>query len=214
MDTSFLEGKREVSAEWHLKQVVKWLNFDDGRKLDQVLVYASVELRCAIERSIFETLLVVKGKLTPDEEKRCQSKDGIFALMREVDPVYRKTFEFTEIYVSITQTPFKVKILDTAYLTRMWQRLSKYCHQQLKPQESFNSPNREFQKKGFKLIREIINYYYDLQDTKGAYMLPSSMQPEVFAVYNDFINGRIDKQQTKIRLNLMLPVLDTRKKYL
>ena len=38
MDVLFLTNKREVSAEWHLKQVLKWLDFDNGRELDNVLV--------------------------------------------------------------------------------------------------------------------------------------------------------------------------------
>lgn len=115
MDTSFLEKPRQVTAEWHLRQVMKWLEYDNGRELDNVLVYASFELRCAIERTIFENLLLVKEKLTPEEQKRCRSKEGMLDLMRESDSLYRKTFEFTKMFFSIVLGVNKIKPINTAF---------------------------------------------------------------------------------------------------
>ena len=102
MKIFFLEAPREVTFDWHIVQATKLIEFDAGRELDSVLVYAAVELRAAIERYIFELLYLLKeGKLSEDEETRCRSITGIFSLMKETDPFYRKTIEFTQLIVSI-----------------------------------------------------------------------------------------------------------------
>lgn len=36
----FLEAPRDVTFDWHIVQAKKWLEFDGGRELDSVLVYA------------------------------------------------------------------------------------------------------------------------------------------------------------------------------
>jgi hypothetical protein len=79
MNIRFLEAPREVTFDWHVVQATKWLEFDAGRELDSVLIYAAAELRAAIERYIFELLYLLKeGKLSADEEKRCRSITGHF----------------------------------------------------------------------------------------------------------------------------------------
>ncbi len=154
MNVSFLETPRDVTFDWHVVQAKKWLAFDARRELDSVLVYAAVELRAAIERYVFELLYLLKeGKLSEDEKKRCRSIGGIFALMKETDPFYRKTIEFTKIVISITPGLPEITVVDTAYLTRRWQDLSEYCHMQFRPVETFGSQGRKFQKQGFALIR-------------------------------------------------------------
>ena len=85
MDTSFIEEKREVTFDWHMGRVLKWLECDNGQELDSMLVYASVELRCAIERYLFELLVLLKkpDDLTADEAKKCKSKNGVLAVMKK-----------------------------------------------------------------------------------------------------------------------------------
>ena len=55
----FLENPREVSFEWHYKQAKSWLEYNAGRELDNILIYASFELRCMIKRLLFETLFAL-----------------------------------------------------------------------------------------------------------------------------------------------------------
>lgn len=115
MNIPFFEAPREVTFDWHVVQAKKWLEFDGGRELDSVLAYAAVELRAAIERYVFELLYLLKeGNLCGDEKKRCRSITGIFALMKETDPFYRKTIEFTKLVVSITPDLPEVTVVDTA----------------------------------------------------------------------------------------------------
>ncbi len=202
-----MEKPRQVTAEWHLRQVMKWLEYDNGRELDNVLVYASFELRCAIERTIFENLLLVKGKLTPEEQKRCRSKEGMLDLMRESDSLYRKTFEFTKMFFSIVLGVNKIKPINTAFLSRKWHELSTYCHKLLEPAKSFQSPNRDFQKKGFKLIHKVLKSYSELEKNLGAYIRPDSMSDELRSVYERYLNDEIDDASVKRTLNIMAPIL-------
>ncbi len=212
MTILFLEAPREVTFDWHIVQAKKLLEFDGGRGLDSVLVYAAVELRAAIERYIFELLYLLKeGKLSGDEEKRCRSITGIFALMKEADPVYRKTIEFTKLVVSLTPGLPEITVVDAAYLNRMWQDLSEYCLMQFRPVETFGSQSRKFQKQGFALIREILHKFHEWKvESNCAVLARSSLPEEVRNVYDKFIREDIDAGQAKRMLVLMEPVLRAR----
>lgn len=212
MKGSFLEAPREVTFDWHIVQAKKWLEFDGGRELDSVLVYAAVELRAAIERYVFELLYLLKeGKLSGDEEKRCRSIAGIFALMKETDLFYRKTIEFTRLAVSFTPGLPEITIVDTAYLNRKWQDLSEYCHMQFRPAETFGSKGRKFQKRGFALIREVLQKFCEWKiESNCAVLARSSLPKEVRVVYDKFIREEIDASQAKRMLMLMEPVLRAR----
>ncbi len=212
MNVSFLEATREVTFDWHIVQAKKWIEFDGGRELDSTLVYAAVELRAAIERYVFELLYLLKeGELSGDEEKRCRSITGIFALMQETDPFYRRTIEFTKLVVSITPGLPEITVVDTAYLNRKWQNLSEYCHMQFRPEETFGSPSRKFQKQGFALIREVIQKFHDWKvESNCAVLARSSLPEEVRDVYDKFIHEKIDVGQAKRMLDLMEPVLRAR----
>jgi hypothetical protein len=212
MNIPFLEAAREVTFDWHIVQATRWLEFDAGRELDSVLVHAAVELRAAIERYIFELLYLLKeGKLSADEEKRWRSITGIFALMKESDPFYRRTIEFTRLVVSITPGLPEITVVDTAYLNRKWQDLSEYCHMQFHPEETFQSRGRKFQKQGFALLREVLQKFHEWQvESNCAVLARSSLPDEVRDVYDKFIREEVDANQAKSMLVLMEPVLRAR----
>ena len=214
MNVSFLEAPREVTFDWHIVQATKWLEFDAGRELDSVLVHAAVELRTAIERYIFELLYLLKeGQLSEDEVKRCRSITGIFSLMKESDPYYRRTIEFTRLVVSITPGLREVTVVDTAYLNRKWQDLSEYCHMHFRPEETFSSPGRVFQKKGFALLREVLGKFHEwTNESNCAVLARSSFPDEVRDVYDKFIRGDINHDEAKRLLLLMEPVLRARQR--
>lgn len=212
MNFSFLEAPREVTFDWRIVQARKWLEFDGGRELDSVLVYAAVELRAAIERYVFELLYIIKeGKFSAEEEKRCRKIKGIFALMKEADPFYRKTIEFTKLVASITPGLPEVTIVDTGYLNRKWEGLSEYCHMQFRPAETFGSQGRKFQKQGFRLIRDVLQKFHEWKsESNCAVLARSSLPEEVRGVYDKFVCEEIDSEQAKRMLVLMEPVLRAR----
>ena len=179
MNIPFLEAPREVTFDWHIVQATKWVEFDCGRELDSVLVYAAVELRAAIERYVFELLHFLKeGKFSGDEETRCRSIADIFALMKETDAFYRKTIDFTKLAISITPGLPDITIVDTAYLNRKWQDLSEYCHMQFRPEETFSSQGRKFQKQGFALLRGVLQKFHEWKVESNCAILARSSLPE------------------------------------
>lgn len=211
MQTEFLEKARQISFDWHITQVLKWLKFDNGRHLDSVLVYASVELRCAIERFWFELLLILDQNLTPEEEARCRSKDGILQLIKEKEPYYIKRARFTNLIASVTSGIPQVVIVDFKYLIRKWNELSDYCHKHLRPAEAFRSPNREFQAKGFEVINDVVNRFKEwLSQAAFGIISKEKMAPETKSVYEKYIKDEIDEGQAKRMLDLMTPILRAR----
>lgn len=214
MNLSFLEQPRQVSFDWHIVQVKKWLDYDSERELDSVLVYASIELRIAIERYIFELLCLLKEQeLSKEDELKCRSINGLFELMKETDPYYRKTIEFTKIVASLFSSSGgpEITVVDTAYLRRKWQELSEYCHKQLYPNKTFGSYNREFQERGFALIREVFEKFHEWKfESVCGVLRRSSMPEEVKSVYDKFVNGHLGSDQVRRILSIMEPVLQTR----
>src|SRR3972149_7142271 len=212
MKNSLIEERRQVTYDWHLAQVIKWLKYDNGRELDSVLVYSSVDLRIAIERYFFELLLLLKhNNLTAEEQSRCSSKEGILDLVKETEPVYVKRAKFTNLIAAVTPDFPRVAIVDFRYLINRWHTLSGYCHKQLKPKESFDSENRGFQKKGFRGIKETVDYFMELERSRVFGLIdPKSMPLETKNVYDKYIKDEIDEEKAKGMLKIMEPVLSER----
>ena len=104
-----------------------------------------------------------------------------------------------------------ISIIDTAYLRRKWEELSNYCHKQLDPSDTFESNNREFQKKGFALIREVVDKFWDWGRGRATAIISrSSMDEETHSIYNRFIHDEIDEEQVRISLKIIEPVLRQR----
>jgi hypothetical protein len=209
---TLLERPREVVSHWHVKQVVRLLAFDSGRCLDTVLVYAAVELRAAIERTLLELLFLVKElQLTDDEMRRARSRQGVDAMLQEADTAYRKTVEFTRLAAEVTPGVPPITAVDTAYLRRRWQDLSEYCHAQTEPAKTFESPNRTFQRDGFRIVREVVEHFLRMYQRGYVGLLArSSMPAETRAIYDRFIANEIDADQAKRMLAIAEPVLRRR----
>ena len=211
-ETQLIEEARQVTFDWHIVRVMNWLRLDRGRLLDNILVYAAVDLRCAIERYMFEFLLILKdGKLNEEEKTRCRSIDGLFTLMREADASYRKTARFSIIYSEVFPGVPELTLVDFGYLHKAWMELSQYCHKQLMPKQTFLSPRREFQRRGFDLISSVLARFseWKLESTSGI-LRPESMKPEIKAVYDKYVRHEINDDQVRRMLTILEPVLNTR----
>ncbi len=131
--------------------------------------------------------------------------------MKETDPFYRKTIEFTKLVVSITPGLPEVTVVDTAYLNRKWQDLSEYCHMQFHPEETFGSQSRNFQEEGVALIREVLQKFYEwMVESNCGVLARSSLPEEVRDVYDKFIREENDPGQAKRLLVFLGPVLRAR----
>jgi hypothetical protein len=209
---AFLESPREVGMEWHLQQVLNWLEFDAGRCLDNVVVYASFELRCAIERYLFELAYVLNGKIiTPVQLDKCGSFRGLLRVLKEIEPEYRKRTEFANLIADVVPGMPRVLTVDFRFLNKSWHSLSKYCHQQFQPVNTFESPNREFQIRGITLINGIIQKMKEWHKFGGLGALDTKqLPPEIEDLYRKYLSGQVNRDQARTRLLLMQPVLEQR----
>jgi len=209
---TLLEAPREVTSHWHIQQAIRLLEFDSGRQLDTVLVYAAVELRAAIERTLLELLYVVKElKLTDGEVRRARSRQGVDALLQEADTAYRKTLEFTRLLADVTPGLPPIAAIDTAYLRRRWSDLSELCHAQVEPATTFGSPDRAFQREGFKIVQHVVDHFVNMYRAGNVGLLArSSMPDETRTIYDKFVAGDIDAEQAKRMLSIAEPVLRQR----
>ena len=212
MDHPFLEGRRDVTFDWHMNQVLDWLSFDAGRKLDSVVVYTSLELRCAIERFLYDFLTVLKGGALPDDEEEvCRTVGGVFSLMQAHDPIYRKTVRFSELIASMGDEDVAIPIVDTDLLWLKWFELGKYIHKQVEPEATFDSPDRAFQEAGFALIDETLDLFalWDMEEVFG-FIHPATFPTEAQNVWEKFSDDSITEEQALGMLRLMEPVLRRR----
>ena len=208
---TLLEEPRQVTSDWHLRQAKRLLEFDADRELDTVLVYAALELRAAIERTLFELLYLVREcEISDAEIRRARSLDGLQALLREADSSYRKTIEFSRLITETTGGP-AISPIDTGYLRRVWSELSEYCHLQFEPARSFASPSREFQQRGFRLLREVLGRFVEWYSAASMGLIKrSSMPEETRAIYDKFVSDEIDADAARRMLKLAEPVLRMR----
>lgn len=202
-----LDQPRQVTSDWHIGQAHRLLRYDAGRELDTVLVYAALELRLAIERRFLEVVaLLNEGELTAAAQKRCRSLRGLDLLVREIDPHYRKTIEFTRIIASTEPGMPEVGTVDLRYMKTKWHELSEYCHLQLQPASAYQSAGREFQRRGFVLVRDVLARFMACRVV--AAIARSSMPVETRSIYDRFVRGEVDADQARRMLILIAPTIE------
>lgn len=213
IDEEILTSPRGVTSAWHLQQAKRLLDFDADRHLDTVLVYAAIELRTAIERYLCELLLLLRsGEVTDEDAHQCRKIGGVFRLIKDADPLYRKTITFTNIIASTHPQLSDIKMVNTSRMQRFWSDLSEFCHKQLDPEQTFKSPGRDFQDKGFALLNEVLSFFSSSAvHGIGMMMLRSSMEPEVQQIYDDFVKDMITENDAKQMLHIAAPVLAKRR---
>ena len=211
----FLERRREGTFDDHADQIVGWLEFDQSRRLESVLVYASLEMRCAIERYLFEFLVICnEGRLPEEDVARCQTPDGLFALVEETLPLYRKTAEFTQLIVSLSPGAPPVPILELDVLREGWRDLEPFVRPTLGPPPP--EPERsEAIARGYERIAQLLDRLveWDLERV-CAIVDPATMPPEAQTVFEQYVTGDLGAEAARERLRLMEPVLRARHQYL
>ena len=79
---------------------------------------------------------------------------------------------------------------------------------QFRPEETFGSQSRKFQKQGFALILEVLQKFHEWKvESNCAVLARSSLPEEVKAVYDKFVREEINTDQAKRMLILAEPAL-------
>ncbi len=210
-----LTNKRQASAEFHALAARAWLNSGQSSLSHSSLVYAAFEYRCAIERLAVELYSIMHREL-PDVEdiSRIQNFSSLLAKIRELgggnEKLLYRTMLFNRIVCESAPIGKPLAIVSPSTLHDLWSRLSAFCHRQVSPVETWDSP--QWVRQGYNLLNEVDDYLVDIliNHSFGA-MADDSLAPEVRLAKESFLREEIDEQTLRTRLKLMEPVLSSRK---
>jgi hypothetical protein len=99
-------------------------------------MYAALELRCCIERTLFEYLALMKWEnLSQTMEKLYRAKDLRKTILDE-DPDFLKKQEFINLLAKTADRPERVVIPDLDLLSSFYGQLNGYVHALKRPDET------------------------------------------------------------------------------
>jgi hypothetical protein len=87
-------------AGWSVIQASTLIEEAKVRHSASLLVYASLELRLAVEQVMFTLILIAKGRADPATLRACQRPGGLFNVLRQVAPLYARKCQFTAVLVA------------------------------------------------------------------------------------------------------------------
>ncbi len=212
-----INGQRKVCTDYHLMVAFSWKEYGRNKLLPSPLVYSAFEYRCAIERVIMELYIIMQHEMTDIEDLGKYEK--ISDLIKKVHELgggskgllYR-VLKFNSIVSEFVMIQGKtLSRPDLGKLHKLWQKLSKYCHRQAKPIDSWDS--KDWVTKGYKLLDEVHSYLHVIliEHLFGA-MPEIGMPLEVIEAKRDFVQEKINEEGLRRRLILMEPVLEARRK--
>jgi hypothetical protein len=211
-----LSKNRETSAEFHALAARAWQNEGLNSLSHSALVYAAFEYRCTLERVAIELYAIMHHELPGVEDiSRIQSFTSLLALIRELgggnEKLLYRTMLFNKIVCESAPIEKPLAIVSPSRLHDLWSRLSAYCHRQVSPLETWDSP--DWVRRGYDLLNEVDDYLVDIliNHSFGA-MADNGLAPEVRLAKQAFLREEIDEGTLRVRLKLMEPVLSSRRK--
>ena len=220
MDKRFLDlikNKRDNNSKYHSDLAREWYFIGEKDRFHSPLVYSSLEYRMAIERFVFEFMILIKkeeGITIKDENKTVKFESLINHIYKIVGgkEFYMKILRFNYTILSIERPGLKLAELDLKFLYKNWKALSNYCHLNIRPDTSWKD-NKNFIDKGYNSLLEMKEYFYENTHEKhlGWYAMNTIPNKEVLDLRNDFINDKIDESALITRYNFMKPILKMRK---
>jgi hypothetical protein len=213
-----LENQRLVSGDYHATAGRTWRKFGENKLLHTPLVYSAFEFRLAIERYVFELYILMKkddllnGEVPNDALKQIDRFSNLVRLLHENAGnrfrLYRALL-FNRIVAGLFfRMPRPLSIPDIGKFNAYWQRLSDYCHRQLKPAETWGS--EKWIKKGYRLVSDVENYLYEISVRENfGWLEKTSLMKELSDERERFLNDKsVTEQSLKVRLEIMGPTLD------
>lgn len=213
-----LKKLRKNDFLFHFKLGLDWLNFGVRDKLQSPLVYSAFEFRLAIERFTFELFYLIKkneGITTKDENKTVNFNSfflNVYDLAGGKEMFYKK-LRFNAIVATFAKPRITIAEPDLEKIKKLWNKLSKFCHMQLKPQESWYM-NEEFINEGYSLLSEVKDYFNkNIYDARIGWFTENVTSEDMFIQLRDeFLSGKIDEETFKGRYTTMSPMFDLAEK--
>lgn len=199
--------QRTCAADWLVIHARDLAALAERRTNSNLLIFACVEARNAIEQLWFEILVVLrKGKVTLEfvEEIR-HRRDGFLAAIREAEPNYRKLVRFSMLCMRLDSLrPVDIIPWDLGQLKKWWHELSGYCHTQAEAVSTLQNP--KWFVEGVRLIHRVFEYFRDHMSQGATGILRvDSMDAVARNIWDDFVADRINEEQAFIRLKIVQP---------
>ena len=196
---------RQCDCGWLARQCLDLALIAEYDKNSNLLVYACLEARNAIEQLWCEIYLLLKGGSISKEdfERLKKRQDGWAAAIKELEPQYRKLTQFAAITMKLdSRAPCDIVVWDFTKLRRIWNRLGEYCHAQ--GHLCATIENEEWVSGGLALVHEVYNYFStQLRGASNGILRPENMTPNARMVWDDFVSGAIDEGQVETRLRIV-----------
>lgn len=206
--TTVLGRPRQCDCGWLAIQCRDLALIAEHEKNANLMVYACLEARNAIEQLWFEIYMLLKGgSMAKEDFEKIKKRQGGWAdAIKELEPQYRKLTQFAAIIMKLDKrAPYGIAVWDFRKLVRIWNRLSLYCHAQGHPQPTMG--NQDWVTGGLNLVHEVFQYFSDqLHGAANGILRPENMSPEARMIWNDFASEKIDEEQVEIRLRLVAPL--------
>jgi len=173
LEVSFIElikNKRDNNSKFHSDLAREWYFIGEKDRLHSPLIYSSLEYRMAIERFVFELMILIKkdeGITKKDENKTIKFESLINYIYKITGgkSFYLKILRFNKIIMSIERPGLILAEPDLNLLFKNWKALSNFCHLKIRPDTSWNN-NDNFIERGYNLLLEMKNYFYEnIQET-------------------------------------------------
>jgi hypothetical protein len=206
-----LQEARQVTSEWHVEQASEMLKYAQENASQSALVYASLEVRMALERFVFEmSIFAGGGAFAPEELRLASRKGGVFDLLSRKIKDYRRHLEFCNLVLDVNHLPVRIPIPDLRRFKRLFTDISEYCHFQIDPAETVYNPQQRWFLKGITTVRDAIEMLTELLQNQRGAMPRDAMAPEVSELLDRYMADECDLQTARLHLETMSPVLEAR----
>jgi len=204
---------RQVTTGWLVVQSESLLKIAEEKSSHTALIYAALEARNALERVVFELIVVACGAHPPEAiVEHCRRKDGVFQALGKVIPHYRLHLEFTNLVLEVDDAPFRCAQLDIKRCKRLWSELAQYCHFIADPKKTIDAEMQTWLAAGVAIVKEADAYLRTTLTRGQLSILPTqNMPPETKEIFEKFVIGKISKSQARRSLELLTPGLKLRK---
>lgn len=209
-----LKRPRHCKSDWLILQAECLVRFAKEHGSHTALVYGALEARNAVEQLGFELVILCRPTLGISEKdiKDCQKSQGVFEVLKRMEPDYFKLIRFTQICMSFNPGAPKLITWDIGKLRRYWNEVSKYCHYQGIASETVESEMNAWLGRGIALVEEIFSYFEsNMKGASTGIIRKDSMPSEVLETWEQFRSGQIDVKAVETRFALMQPALARRR---
>ena len=200
-------------SSWHFFQAVSWLDFAKRTRRPAALHYAALDLRYGLEYLLFELLVLRSRGLKEEEYRKCLGNPK--AMKKALSPSklnYDKLVEFTRILMALDSRAPKLRYWKLDELFKYWGIASEFLHFVGAHQRTYT--NGIWFSKSLARLEGVLTPIWNASTTTLGFGLLSteSMEPEVHQAWLEFSAGRLKEEGLKIRMRIIQPALEARRR--